>query len=107
MPGGRQFDIGVVSGFYELRSENAPVLSSLRQLAARLRSGGLLLYTNQPWHPQIEFIARVLRNHEGRPWIMRRRTQLEMDQLVAAAGFTKTAMDIDDAGIFSVSVARR
>lgn len=107
LPGGRQFDIGVVSGFYELRPDNAPVLSSLRQLAARLRSGGLLLYTNQPWHPQIEFIARVLRNHEGRPWIMRRRTQLEMDQLVAAAGFTKKAMDVDDAGIFSVSVARR
>ena len=69
--------------------------------------GGILIYTNQPWHPQMEFIARVLRNREGKPWIMRRRTQAEMDQLVAAAGFKKVRQEIDRWGIFSVSLARR
>jgi len=38
---------------------------------------------------------------------MRRRTQAEMDQLVAAAGFEKLAMEIDPWGIFTVSLARR
>ena len=38
---------------------------------------------------------------------MRRRTQEEMDQLVAAAGFEKIAMEIDEMGIFTVSLARR
>jgi hypothetical protein len=66
-----------------------------------------LLYTNQPWHPQLEFIARCLTNHDGQPWIMRRRTQAEMDDLVRAAGFEKVAMEIDEFGIFTVSLARK
>lgn len=99
--------IGVVSGLYELFPENAPIRASLAGLAGAIEAGGLLLYTNQPWHPQVEFIARVLRNREGQPWIMRRRTQAEMDDLVAEAGFEKLEQLIDEWGIFSVSLARR
>lgn len=99
--------IGIVSGLYELFPQNAPVRTSLAGLAAAIEPGGLLLYTNQPWHPQVEFIARVLTNREGQPWIMRRRTQAEMDDLVAEAGFEKLEQAIDEWGIFSVSLARR
>jgi Putative methyltransferase len=38
---------------------------------------------------------------------MRRRTQMEMDQLVEAAGFIKINQLIDRWGMFSVSVARK
>jgi hypothetical protein len=38
---------------------------------------------------------------------MRRRTQEEMDDLVAEAGFRKLDQWIDDWGIFSVSLAER
>ena len=38
---------------------------------------------------------------------MRRRTQQEMDQLVAAAGFVKCEQRVDEWGIFTVSIARR
>jgi hypothetical protein len=72
-----------------------------------MRDGGYLVYTGQPWHPQVEMIARVLINRDGKPWIMRRRTQEEMDDLVRAAGFEKIAMEIDPFGIFTVSLARR
>lgn len=99
--------IGIVSGLHELIPDNERVLRSLRGLAAAIPSGGYLLYTAQPWHPQVEFIARVLRNREGQPWIMRRRTQAEMDELVRVAGFEKIAMEVDQWGIFTVSVARR
>ena len=99
--------IGIVSGLYELFPENEPVLNSLHGLADAIEPGGYLIYTNQPWHPQVEFIARVLTNREGRPWIMRRRTQAEMDELIRTAGFEKIAMDIDPWGIFTVSLARR
>jgi SAM-dependent methyltransferase len=99
--------IGIVSGLYELFPDNAPVLNSLRGLADAIKPGGFLIYTNQPWHPQMEFIARVLTNREGRPWIMRRRTQAEMDELARAAGFEKLREEIDPWGIFSVSLARR
>jgi len=83
------------------------VRRSLRGLADVVEPGGHLLYTNQPWHPQVEFIARVLTNREGQPWIMRRRTQAEMDELVRNAGFEKISQVIDPWGIFTVSAARR
>jgi alpha-beta hydrolase superfamily lysophospholipase/SAM-dependent methyltransferase len=99
--------IAIVSGLYELFPANEPVRNSLAGLADVIEPGGVLLYTNQPWHPQVEFIARVLTNREGKPWIMRRRTQAEMDELVQAAGFEKIVMEIDQWGIFTVSAARR
>jgi len=99
--------IAVVSGLYELFPDNAPVMTSLRGLADAVEPGGFLVYTNQPWHPQLEFIARTLTNREGNPWIMRRRTQAEMDALVHEAGFRKVSMEIDRWGIFTVSLAER
>jgi alpha-beta hydrolase superfamily lysophospholipase/SAM-dependent methyltransferase len=100
-------NIAVVSGLYELFPDNEKVLASLKGLAAALGRGGYLIYTNQPWHPQVEMIARVLINRDQQPWVMRRRTQGEMDQLVQSVGFEKTDMAIDRYGIFTVSVARR
>jgi len=99
--------IAIVSGLFELFPENAGVLESLHGLAEAIEPGGYLIYTNQPWHPQVEFIARVLRNREGKPWIMRRRTTAEMDELVSVAGFEKKEMEVDEWGMFTVSVARR
>lgn len=99
--------IGIVSGLYELFPSNDAVLNSLGGLAAAIEPGGCLIYTNQPWHPQLEFIARVLRNREGERWIMRRRTTAEIDELVRNNGFEKCTMEIDRWGMFTVSVARR
>jgi alpha-beta hydrolase superfamily lysophospholipase/SAM-dependent methyltransferase len=99
--------IGIVSGLYELFASNEPVLNSLRGMADAIEPGGYLIYTNQPWHPQLEFIAHVLVNREGEPWIMRRRTTAEMDELVRVAGFEKIDMEIDRWGMFTVSIARR
>jgi len=98
-------NIGVVSGLYELFPDNGLVLESLRGMANAIDEGGLLLYTNQPWHPQQEMIARVLPNRDGDPWVMRCRTQAEMDQLVATVGFEKLTTLIDADGIFTVSLA--
>lgn len=99
--------IGIVSGLYELFPRNEPVLNSLRGLAQAIEPGGYLIYTNQPYHPQVEFIARVLRNREGEPWVMRCRTTAEIDELVCVAGFRKMAMEVDQWGMFTVSIARR
>lgn len=99
--------IAIVSGLFELYPHNAGVTASLRGLAAALEHGGTLIYTNQPWHPQLKMIAHVLTNREGQPWIMRRRTQEEMDELAAQAGFVKRGQEIDHWGIFSVSRAQK
>ncbi len=100
--------LAVVSGLYELFADNAMVSGSLAGLGDAVEEGGYLIYTGQPWHPQLELIARALTSHRaGQAWVMRRRTQREMDQLVAAAGFRKLAQRIDEDGIFTVSLARR
>jgi alpha-beta hydrolase superfamily lysophospholipase len=100
-------NVAIVSGLYELIPENRPIAASLRGLAGAMDAGGLLLYTNQPWHPQLELIARGLVGMDGKPWVMRCRTQVEMDQLVAAAGFRKLQTLATDDGIFTVSLAER
>ncbi len=100
--------LGVVSGLYELFPENGPVRESLAGLADAIEPGGYLIYTGQPWHPQLEMIARTLPSHRGhKPWVMRRRTQAELDQLVEAAGFRKTEQLADEWGIFTVTLAQR
>jgi len=100
--------LAIVSGLYELFPDNAQIEASLAGLSRALEPGSLLVYTGQPWHPQLEMIARALTSHRGgEAWIMRRRTQQEMDQLVAAAGFRKIEQRIDIWGIFTVSLAER
>lgn len=100
--------VGIVSGLYELFPDNDAVATSLAGLADAVEPGGYLIYTGQPWHPQLELIARALTSHRGgQAWVMRRRTQAEMDQLVAEAGFDKIEQRIDEWGIFTVSLARR
>ena len=100
--------LAIVSGLYELFPENSLIQTSLQGVHAALENDGYLVYTNQPWHPQLELIARTLTSHrQNKAWVMRRRTQREMDQLIAAAGFEKIDQLTDTWGIFSVSLAKR
>ena len=100
-------NIVIVSGLYELFPDNRMLIVSLEGIAGILQDGGSFIYTCQPWHPQVEMIARTLPNRDGVPWIMRRRTQAEMDELVRSVGLAKQEMRIDDYGIFTVSSASK
>lgn len=100
--------LGIVSGLHELFADNDLVMQSLHGLGDAVTPGGYLIYTGQPWHPQLEMIARCLSSHRGgQDWVMRRRSQQEMDQLVEKAGFRKVRQWIDEDGIFTVSLAQR
>ncbi len=101
-----KYDIAIVSGLYELFSENAPVAKSLALIAASLKPRGKLIYTGQPWHPQLLLIAETLTDHRGNAWQMRPRPQAELDGLLRAAGFEKLSTQIGLEGIFTVSVAQ-
>lgn len=98
-------NIVIVSGLYELFDDNDLILQSLQGIRQQLAPGGVLIYTNQPHHPQLEMIARTLHNRDGKPWVMRPRSAAEMDTLVTRAGFAKQQTLMDDEGIFSVSLA--
>ena len=100
--------LGIVSGLYELFPDNHLIKTSLAGLAAAIPVGGVLVYTGQPWHPQLKTIAYTLTSHQnGIPWMMRVRSQKEMDTLVEQAGFEKCHQVIDEFGIFTVSLAVR
>ena len=101
--------LAVVSGFYEIFPQNEPIEKSLQGISKALEKDGLLVYTAQPYHPQLELIARTLRDLQSpsKMWVMRARTQGEMDFLVEKAGFVKEGEIIDENGMFSVSIARK
>ena len=100
--------LAVVSGLYELFSDNDLLRQSLTGLYKAMLKDGYLIYTGQIWHPQQEFIARALTSHrQGEAWVMRLRSQAEMDALVEQAGFKKIDQCIDEFGIFTVSVAQK
>ena len=100
--------LAVVSGLYELFSDNDLLQKSLNGLSQAIEKNGYLIYTGQIWHPQQEFIARALTSHRERDaWVMRLRSQAEMDALVEQAGFQKVDQCIDEYGIFTVSVAQK
>jgi alpha-beta hydrolase superfamily lysophospholipase/SAM-dependent methyltransferase len=101
------YDIVIVSGLYELFSDNRSILCSLDGIARQLSSNGYLIVTGQPWHPQQALIAKTLRNHLGQPWIMRLRPQRELNALLQTAGFEVRDQHIGLQNIFNVTVARR
>ncbi len=100
-------NIIIISGLLELYENNQQVHHVLNQLFDILQPGGYLIYTSQPWHPQLNMIGRLLNNRQGDRWIMRRRPQIEIDQLIAASGFTKMNTIANDNGIFTVSFAQK
>ncbi len=100
-------NIVIVSGLFELFPSNDDINRSLSAATKIMDENSYIIYTGQPWHPQIEFIAQTLFNRDKEMWIMRRRTQLELDQLFGQYGFIKTDMKIGKYGIFTVSTAKK
>ena len=100
-------DVAVVSGLHEIVPDDARVEAHFGQVASILAPGGRLLLTVQPDHPQLEFIARVLRSHTGRPWAMRLRPLETTLRWIEAAGLVPESVDMEPLGIFGVVSARK
>lgn len=98
-------NIVIISGVFELFGDNDLIENAIDGVCSIMPSNSFLIYTGQPWHPQLEQIANVLGNHQNEKWIMRRRAQYELDRLFNLKGFQKDQMKIDDWGIFTVSSA--
>lgn len=101
------YDLVISSGLFELFSDNQNIQTAIKGIHHQLKENGYYIYTNQPWHSQQKFIAKTLKNHRGEFWLMRCRTQAEIDNLVEAAGLTKIDMLIDKSGMFTVSIAQK
>jgi hypothetical protein len=100
-------DVVVVSGLHEIIDDDARVCRHFEQTSGLLSPGGCLIVTLQPDHPQLEFIARVLTTHSGRPWAMRLRSTHLIGTWAHAAGLAVERVTMERHGIFGVLVARK
>lgn len=96
-------NITIVSGILELFGDNEFASKAIQGITSISEKDSYLVYTGQPWHPQLKMIAYVLNNHQNKDWIMRRRSQKELDRIMAFNTVQKEKMLIDDFGIFTVS----
>lgn len=99
-------DIVVVSGLYELLDEDL-IRASMQGIAEIVRPGGRLIFTTQVRHPQLELIANVLVNREGKPWIMTCRSAETMEGWAQDAGFTVVDSQLEPLGLFAVTVTEK
>jgi hypothetical protein len=95
----------VVSGLHEIIPDNAVISRHFAQLARIMARPATLIFTVQPWHPQLEFIARVLKSHTGEPWVMRLRPWSQTREWAEKAGFRIRSLTMDSQKIFGVALA--
>ena len=98
-------NITIISGIFALFGDNALAAEAIKGVVS-ISDNGYIVYTGQPWHPQLKTIAFVLKSHQEKDWVMRRRSQRELDGLFALHGVKKESMLIDDFGIFTVSLGQ-
>lgn len=100
-------NIVIISGVFELFEDNKMLENTISGIAEILDKNGAVIYTGQPWHPQLKQIALVLNSHKGngKSWLMRRRSEKELDSLFENYNLKKEKMLIDNNGIFTVSLA--
>ena len=100
-------NIVIISGVFELFENNKMLENTISGVAEILDKNGAVIYTGQPWHPQLKQIALVLNSHKGhgKSWLMRRRSEKELDSLFENYNLKKEKMLIDNDGIFTVSLA--
>ena len=97
----------VVSGLYELFTNDEIIKKSMTNIAAVLNSGDYFIFTNQPYHPQLELIARTLPNRLKEYWVMRLRPDNEVKSWAMAAGFKHLKTLLDSYSIFSVHLFQK
>ncbi|MFQ5971286.1 MAG: class I SAM-dependent methyltransferase family protein [Alphaproteobacteria bacterium] len=96
----------IVSGLHEILPDNDLIRTHFTQLARTLERPGVLIFTVQPHHPQLELIARVLPSHTGGRWVMRLRPLEQTLQWARQAGFDDFHVEMEPSGIFGVCTAR-
>ena len=92
----------IVSGLHEIIPDDALIERHFRQIAAVAARPATLIFTIQPWHPQLEFIARVLKSHTGKPWVMKLRPWETTRVWAENAGFMIRCVKMERQRIFGV-----
>jgi ubiquinone/menaquinone biosynthesis C-methylase UbiE len=100
-----KWDVIVASGFWEIIDDDRLVKTCLLNAARCLDPGSVMVFTIQPHHPQLEFIARTLTSHTGKPWVMRLRSLELFQAWMKEARLQYVSHRMEKHGIFGVVVA--
>ncbi|AZI42735.1 methyltransferase domain-containing protein [Deinococcus psychrotolerans] len=100
-------DIAIVSGLHEILANDDLIHQHFKQLSGVLKPNGTLIYTLQPTHPQVEFIARTLPSNTGDLWVMRLRSAELIESWASEGGFKSGARWMEPQGIFGVVLANK
>lgn len=92
----------VTSGLYEIIPDDELIRPHFGHVRRCLAPDGTFIFTAQPYHPQLEMIARVLPGLDGRPWVMRLRSLDLLERWAREGGFTRWDAVGDPWGIFYV-----
>lgn len=95
----------VVSGLHEILPNDELIRNHFHQLYRILQAPGALIFTIQPYHPQLEMIARVLTSHSGGPWVMRLRPLVVTRRWAEEAGLRIARVHMEAQDIFGVVTA--
>ena len=102
-----KWDLAIASGFWEIIADDSLIRKCMQNLASCLVSGGTLIFTIQPYHPQLEFIARALKSNTGKPWVMRLRSLELFKAWLDEFGFRFIAHKMEENEIFGVVETER
>jgi phosphatidylglycerophosphate synthase/SAM-dependent methyltransferase len=97
-----KWDVIVASGFWEIIDDDRLVKACMLNAARCLDPGSVLVFTIQPHHPQLEFIARTLTSHTGKPWVMRLRSLELYRAWMKEANLQYVSHRMEKHGIFGV-----
>ncbi|HEX5736125.1 MAG TPA: class I SAM-dependent methyltransferase family protein [Blastocatellia bacterium] len=97
-----KWDVIVSSGFWEIIDDDALVKGCLLNVANCLDVGSTLVFTIQPYHPQLEMIARTLTSNTGKLWVMRLRSLDLYKEWMREAKLQYVTHQMEEHGIFGV-----
>lgn len=100
-------NVVIVSGLHEILPNDDLIKHHFQQLYRILDPAGILIFTIQPQHPQLEMIARTLPAHTGLPWVMRVRSWELTRRWAEEAGFYNFQVQMEPNGIFGVVTAKK
>jgi len=99
-------NIAVASGFYDWITDDELVRRSMALLHRHLPEGGCFLFTNQAGHVNLEMVQEVFVDFRGAPLRMVTRPAEQVNGWAEAAGFEILRTCCDEAGHYSVTLAR-
>jgi Putative methyltransferase len=94
-------DIVLELGLYGIYHDDARVADHLRGLGDQVRPSQIVCNV-QARNPEIEYIARVWRNHAGEPCVWRLRPASAILAWMATAGYAPASITRDRHGIYRV-----